>query len=528
MRRDTAITNKQYDKFFPIWKRSEDAYDGEDAIKTHDHKLVMGENIFFQGDEQPTDYYLPPTNGMKKSNKRIQLYLNYLTYASWFNGYGKTIQGYEGLIFRKEPTVELPDSMDPIVESYSSDKKSIHEIARELTLQVLLKNRVGILIDLPNVDTTGLTISEVERMGATLPFASVYYAEAILHWEEKRNAAGRKQTSYVLLSEVEKSTTKEGIKRETTVTIKYRELYLDEEGMYSQQVYIESTDKETGQVSLTKEGGPIEVTVNGKRLPFIPFLPITSKGTNWRLDYPIANDLLSLNIAHYRNSANYENALLLTGNPTPCVSGLMIKGADGKSPNELQLGSSAILEFKENGKWGFLEYTGQGVDSIKESMVIKEAQMATLGARALQSDKRGVESAEALGIRKTGEDSELASIANSISSAITKTLRLMAQWIGIENTEEISYKLNTEFTPTSLSTQEVAVLGQQVQQGLISWSTYFYNLQKGAIIPSEISEADEFDRILKDQERFSDSGDQGVDLDDNTSGEEPSLEEGED
>ncbi len=73
-------THPEYDRMLPIWTRCRDASAGEDAIKAKE------------------EIYLPRPNGQKRSE-----YLKYVMRAQYFNATGRTLEAYEGLIFRKDP-----------------------------------------------------------------------------------------------------------------------------------------------------------------------------------------------------------------------------------------------------------------------------------------------------------------------------------------------------------------------------------------------------------------------------------------
>jgi hypothetical protein len=141
----------------------------------------------------------------------------------------------------------------------------------------------------------------------------------------------------------------------------------------------------------------------------------------------------------------------------------------------------------------YLEFTGQGLEALENRCKAKEAHMAALGARMLAPEKAGVESADALGNRHNGEHSYLASIASVVSDAVTRLLRIVADWEGIGG--EVSYKLSTDYTPSGLTAQQLTALVQAWQSGGISWETFFWNLKEGEIVSSEVTEDEERDRL---------------------------------
>jgi hypothetical protein len=71
---------------------------------------------------------------------------------------------------------------------------------------------------------------------------------------------------------------------------------------------------------------------------------------------------------------------------------------------------------------GFLEYTGQGLKTFERALDRDERLMAGLGARLLESQKRVGETAEAIEIRQSGENSILGNLALSVSASPTRVL----------------------------------------------------------------------------------------------------------
>ncbi len=79
-------THLEYDANATAWLRARDVFAGEDAVKT------AGVRYLPRLDSQTDDEYLA-----------------YKARAAFFNGSGRTVDGYMGLIFRREPTFKLPD-----------------------------------------------------------------------------------------------------------------------------------------------------------------------------------------------------------------------------------------------------------------------------------------------------------------------------------------------------------------------------------------------------------------------------------
>jgi hypothetical protein len=223
----------------------------------------------------------------------------------------------------------------------------------------------------------------------------------------------------------------------------------------------------------------------------IPFIVLGANSSSTDVQKPPLLDLIDANIAHYRNSADYEHGLHFTGLPTPYVAGVQLD--EGQT---LNLGSKTAWVFPDpSAKASFLEFTGQGLSTIREAMKDKETRMASLGARFLADDKRSGEAFQTLELRTSGERSTLASIARAASDALSKALNIMAAWVGAPETAR--YDLNTEYVNSTMSPQMLQQLVMAYQTGAMPLSVLFQNMQKGEIV-SDAMTFDAYQAQLED------------------------------
>ena len=80
-------THPDYDSALPAWLRARDVFAGEDAVK------AAGERYLPKLDSQSADEYNA-----------------YRARASFFNATARTVDGFVGLIFRREPTFKIPEN----------------------------------------------------------------------------------------------------------------------------------------------------------------------------------------------------------------------------------------------------------------------------------------------------------------------------------------------------------------------------------------------------------------------------------
>jgi len=156
----------------------------------------------------------------------------------------------------------------------------------------------------------------------------------------------------------------------------------------------------------------------------------------------------------------------------------------------LRIGSSTAWVADQVGaQAGFLEYTGQGLTTFERALDRDERLMAVLGARLLESQKRVGETAQAIELRQSGENSILANIATSVSASLTQVLRWAHWWNSTETlpddvtNEQVVIELNTDFSTKGLSAQEVTAVVAAWQSGALSQDSMLDLFRRGEILP---------------------------------------------
>lgn len=451
-------THRDYDAKLATWKLARDVTNGEQAIKAEGTaylpKLV---------DQTDTDYSA------------------YKARASFFNASWRTVAGFVGMLFRKDPIITAPESLKKLLEDVTLTGVSLDNFARSLCYENLITSRVGVWVDYPTAtspDGQPLTQAAIERLNLR-PTMSAFPAESILNWQF-RVINNRVMLSQVRLLEKHTELADEFTENEEE---RIRVLDLDPNNEYRVRVF----KKDSGE----QVGPDVYPLMAGQRLTEIPFWFIGPDGVEATVEEPVLIDLFNLNIKHYQVSADYEHACHFTALPTPYVTGYVV---DPAKPDTFYIGSTSAWVFPDpNAKVGFLEYSGQGIDAIEKNLAHKEEQMAAIGARMLAPEKAGVEAAETLVMRHSGEHSVLASISNAVSHGLTKALKVFAEWARAGS--EVSIRLNREFIPFSAKPEEVKAWLAAVQAGRMSGETFFKLIQRGELVEPDVTFEEEQARI---------------------------------
>lgn len=442
--------HKDYDRFAKKWKRARAVIGGQDAI--------------YEGAEE----FLPKLGGEVVADYKVRLIRTPFFNASW-----RTVSGFVGMLFKKDPVVEVPKGLEPYMKDVTLSGVSFIALAKDILLEDFIVSRVGVLVDHPPA-ISGLTKAQAEARGQR-PTMTGYTAETIInHRYEYR---GNKKT-LVQVRLAEELSEADGEFGETITPI-IRVLDLNENGQYRQRVY----DAGTGQ----QKDADIYPVMNGKFLEEIPFYFIGIDGTDGNYEDPEMIDLFDLNIKHFQASADYVHACHLTALPTPWITGYqeapdMATGA--VTPTVFRIGSTVAWVFPDpETKIGFLEFEGKGVDSLKELVEGYERQMAAAGARMLAPEKTGVEAEGTLAMRHSGENSILASAAGSVSDGLTKALNMFAKWCGYPG--ECKFEINKNYMPFTVTPQQITAWLAAVQAGRMSAETFFWNMQRADQVPED-------------------------------------------
>jgi len=463
-------THKKHDFMSPQWQIARATVEGQRAVK------ALGEIVLPRlKDQTDADYNA------------------YRMRASYVNFTWRTISALAGMIFRKDPEIIVPASIEPMLEDVTGSGVSFHIFAQQVTIEDLTTGRLGVLVDHPEQSTVGLTVADTQRMNIR-PTMQLYAAETIYNWEPGRV---NNQTVPVQVRLREDFTyPAEGFENPEVET-RYRILDLvtrkssdgagENEGpVYRVRVFRINNKKEDEQV-----GPDIFPLMNGKPLPYIPFFPIGIDDTTLEMDEPPLIDLMEVNLHHFRLSADLMHGLHFTL-PTPWIAGYTPENPGDK----LYIGSAAAWVFPDpQTSVGFLEFKGEGLIPVSAEMIKNEERMAILGARLLASERKSTETAQAARIYRAGETSILSAMAATISIGLTKALNTFCEWA--RQPGDWSITLNNEFLPPEVTPQELAGWLAAWQQGAPGFSDegFFNLLKKREMVTVDVTLEDEQERI---------------------------------
>jgi len=463
-------THPEYDTNATAWLRARDVFAGEDAVKSG------GERYLPKLDSQTTDEYSA-----------------YRARASFFNATARTVDGFVGLIFRRESTVKLPDSgsgvgkaLDGFVNDADMLGTPLESYAKNVVTEVMGVGRAGTLVDWED---------QVELRA----YAVLYNAEQIINWRTER-VNGRNVLTLLVLRETSQSEEDGFVVKEIEqlrvlrlTPVQSLKAEVQSQGRYQYQV--EVWQRRDGKTKRTKpEWVKVETRIPlrlGKPLPLIPFVFHGPRHSLPCVDKLPLGDIIAVNLDHYRLNADYKHGLHFTALPTAWVSGF-------DKSSTLRIGSSTAWVAETPGATaGFLEFTGQGLTTFERAMDRDERLMAVLGTRMLEAQKRVNESGEAIELRQSGENSVLSAVSLSVSDSLTQVLRWVYWWNSTEDSPEkigddlVLMELNSDFSTKGMASAEITAVVAAWQAGAISQATMFDLFRRGEVLPAGRTDEEE-------------------------------------
>lgn len=431
--------------------------------------------------------YLPKLNPADKSNRNQLRYEGFLARAVFHNVTGRTLEGLIGTVFNKPATLTIPAGLDYIKENIDGRGVNIYQQAQATLSHVLKKGRHVLFTDYPPNDTDASKLDL--QAGLVRAIVVSTDAEKVINWRSEKVGSSYRLT-LVVIEESYVETSPDGFGSETKT--QYRVLKLDQ-GVYTVEIWRNDDQKKSWSVheSYVPRNG------KGQVWTIIPLVFIGSQNNDTEIDKAPLLDQATVNLAHYRNSALYEDSVYYVGQPQPVITGLDTDWRDWLESQGLELGSQSVIPLPESGDYKIVQVAPNTI--VKEAMDQKEEQMIGLGARLVQKGQ-AVKTATEAQADNESEHSVLSLVASNISDAYTQVLTWMGEFNNVES-GEISFELNTDFVEHKLDSQMLTALVAAWQAGGLPRSDYWAILREGGLIDPEKT-----DDELEDEAEVSDVG----------------------
>ncbi|CAH9015523.1 putative portal protein [Vibrio phage 242E40-1] len=422
--------------------------------------------------------------------------------AIYYNFTKRTVDGMVGSIFRKDPEIELTTQTMYLLEDVDGNGQGISQQAQAVVRDDIEIGRGGLFVDTPSMEatdgneTSGRVVTlQDQRDGKINPKIQFYPAESIINWRTERFGSVNKLRMIVLREEYEYQS---GDNKYLWLTgYQYRTLELDDEGYYKQTV------TKFNQVGEAVGGDAVyEPISNGSRMTEIPFVFVGAENNDYAIDEPPMYPLSTLNIGHYRNSADNEEFLHILGQAMLTISPSDAMSAKWKeyNPDGVKFGARAGLVLGANGSASILQAQPNNANS--QAMKDKEAQAVQIGAQLITPSSQ--ETAEAARIKQGADTSVLASIAVNVSDAYGKAIQWCMDFLN--DSGEFKFELSTDFFFEKVTAEERAQWVSEIQMGITPKDYFYSTMRKTGQFDPEASNED-IDALLEEDNM---NGNQGL------------------
>jgi len=429
------ITHSLYNKFQPKWKQMRDTITGD--IKLY-----------------PETYLPAPFPRDSEYNDR---YTAYTTRARYYNMVGRTATVLHGLIFRKSPTIQLPEQLKYLVDNVDGNGTLLEQQAKIVGREVVHVARAGLLVDYPLIDGH-LTEDQKRREGIAAKI--VYYTtENIINW---RRDEKNRLILVVLREQCERPSSS---LFEQNLGYQYRVLRLIN-GTYYQMVIDDQEQTVIEQFQV----------LDGNRQPFnyIPFYTVGAVENGIEPDEPVLLPLSDINIGHYRNSADYEEMASKMGQAS-----LHVSGYSGES-DTVYMGTRSAIPTEQGGKVEIVQLSDNTF--LERAMERKELQALQIGARMV-FQSGGQEAVGVEQIKASGDNAVMATISENITDAYEKALKDCGRFEGVPEPllDEIGFDVNKEFLSIPLTLEQYKIYQGLMMDGLLTKETALNELKRRGI-----------------------------------------------
>ncbi|MHA3905156.1 DUF4055 domain-containing protein [Castellaniella sp. WN] len=430
-----TTTHPEYDKNAPLWRMIDQALDGERAVKA-----------------DPAN--LPKTSGMveaeRQDKENAYLYRAYVARAQYEGWVGDSLRAMMGLVSRLKPEVELPSALAGIEASATNDGFSLTQLFLRVCRQTIAFGRSPLLV---NVDDQGR------------PYIDLYRPESAINWKTA-SVAGRDDLVLAVLIESRPDPKADEFAHDA-ITV-YRVFRL-RDGVCSSVVM----DGDENVIEPERTLGRVDS--RGEVVAGVGYIPIVFSGSTDNT--PAVDEIPMLTMARaalksYQLSADYFGSMHQTSHPQPWVSGI------DESKSLTVTGPSAAWDLGREGKCGYLEFQGAGIEAVRQAMA--DQKNAALEAGAKVMDAQGTESGEARKARQNDQHATLHSIVMAAAEGIEQALKYCAEWVGA-NPGEVSFTVKPDFTTGQVDAQILAQLQTAVVAGGVSWRSYWQYLTAGKL-----------------------------------------------
>jgi hypothetical protein len=417
-----------YSKMVDYWNLARHSFAGEKTIK-----------------EQGTTY-LPATPGQvldgqgKGATQSGEIsYQAYKLRAVYPSIYSDAVEAAVGILHREPPKIDLPDTLDNMLENATLLGESLEQVLRNIHTQQLVSGRLGLLGDIRK-----------NKEGKMQPVIAIYNDLTIRNWDDVALDDEAWRLRVAILDETQ-YTMDDSLQWEEVT--KYRVLALVKPGEGDGLTII--SDDGTGVYASALVGEDDELinaefkvpSLMGTELEEIPFVFVNSNDLSPSPDLPPLDGLARLCLTIYRGEADYRQNLFMQGQDTLVCIGRL--GADSDE-EDVRTGAGARIDIRQGGDAKYIGVSSQGLPEQREALKNDYDRAVQKSGQLLDATSRAKESGDALRIRVAAQTATLPQIAKTGAAALEQVLKMLARWYGADE-DQVSVTPNLNFTEADLN-----------------------------------------------------------------------------
>lgn len=422
------------------------------------HTLGGSDTVKAQG-----EVYLPKTEGQKKNPNGSTSYENYKTRANFYDWPKEIAVATGGLLTQKEPTIELPTTINGMEKIASATGQSLSEFTSDIQTAQAEYGRAGILADIPDIENP------------ESPLLYLYSHASIINWVPQV-INGVIRFTRVLLDE---SGYRVDEKMNWEVKSSYRILALDASGRYYTASDLTAKQVVEWNFDEPDEIGAVYPAYKGKEMTEIPFVIANVTATGPEIERPPLENIADLAISLYRGDADYRQALFMQAQATP-----YFRGFSKAEIEQFMFGAGGSV-FSERSatetECGFMEVAGSGLPELRQAVENYHAMITARGIAFIEGKQK--ESGAALAQRAPSKTASMSNIARVTDDAFTTILNLCAVWTGSADT--VIFETNKDFAATQTTIDDLLKLMAAYNQGLQVTQKDIHGVAKRAGVAKE-------------------------------------------
>jgi hypothetical protein len=419
------------------------------------------------------DDYIPTLNPGDLSVDNGDRNIAYKQRAVFYPVTSQTMNGMNGLMFSKKPKIELPAQLEYMLTNIDGGGISLYQQMKASADDVNRFGRVGLYTSYPKREKPASRADILA--GQAVATISRIEPQYIINWRTKQRGS---QVIMELIVIMESVNVVDDDGYTTKPTEQIRELFISDANVYTEQLWRKEKTGEKKWQKFEDEYTPKNSA--GNTFDTIQFQFSGSENNDHNADLPPAQGLSDINIAHFRNSADWEDSVFYSGQSQPWMSGLNQATLDDMKAEGVYVGGRNPIMLPEGGVFAFASAAPNPV--VRQAMIDKIELMVALGALMLQPTGPAKTATQSAG-EQEARHSQLSMIAMNVSEAYTAALESASQFMGAS--DEVLVELSTDFIAPETSPQEL----QAIMMGFISGSMpigeYITYMQKRGFFDNE-------------------------------------------